>query len=86
VTDLALADGQPPLDEVVAEGDPLGGAVVAVMHLLHEVAEDPLCISAGGAALVPAVAFLAGGRVGAFVDDGVVALALLGDVASHCPS
>src|SRR5690606_34661883 len=74
---------QPPFGEVVGDGDPLGGAVVAVVHPLDELAEHLLGVPAGGAAGVPAVALLAGGGVGAPVDDGVVPVALPGDVTAH---
>ena len=53
------------------------------MHSLDEVSENPLGTSPGVAGSVPPVPVLAGDRVCPFVDDRVVAVALLGDVASH---
>ncbi len=74
--------GQPAL-QVFAERDLLRWPVFAVVVALDEVGQQALGFLAGGAGGVPAVPSLAGRRVDAFVDDGVVAVALLGDVASH---
>lgn len=80
---LCLLRRQPALDQVVAEGDPLGRSVVAVVDALEVFGEHLLGALAGVAGGVPAMAFLAGRRVEAFVDDGVVAVALAGDVSPH---
>ena len=80
---LRLLGRQPPLEEVVAERDPLGRPVVAVVHALDEIAEHLLGALARRAGRIPAVTLLAGRRVDAFVDDGVVAVAACGrDVPS----
>ena len=81
--ELRLLRRQPALDEVVAERDPLGHSVVAVVHALDEIAEHFLGALARRAGGIPAVAFLAGGRVDAFVDDRVVAVASLDEMSPH---
>ena len=53
------------------------------MDTLDQVCEDPLGVLAVVAGWVPASLVLAGCGVDAFVDDGVVAVSLLGDVASY---
>ena len=80
---LGLACREPPLDEVVAEGDPFWCSVVAVMDAFDVLGENLLGALARVAGRVPTVAFLAGLRIEAFVDDGVVAVALAGDVSPH---
>src|SRR5690606_17804478 len=74
---------QPPLREVVAERDPVGGPVVAVVDALDDLVQQLLGGPARVARGVPAADALAGRRVGALVDDCVVALAALDDVTSH---
>ncbi len=53
------------------------------MDLAHKLVEEAVCMPAGRASKVPAVALPPRCRVDSFVDDDVVAGALLCDVASH---
>lgn len=80
---LGLACRKPALDEVVAQGDPFGCPVIAVVDALDVFGEHLLGTLARVAGGVPTVAFFAGLPVEAFVDDGVVAVALAGDVSPH---
>src|SRR5690606_27469450 len=72
--------GQPPL-QVLAEGDLLRRSVFAVVVTLDQFGEYALGLLASGAGGVPTMASFAGQWVDALVDDGVVAVALLGDVS-----
>jgi hypothetical protein len=83
VPELGPLGWQPALFEVGPEGDPFGCPVVAVVIALDQLGEELLGLLAGAAACVPAVALAAGGLVDALVNDGVVTVALLGDVTSH---
>ena len=74
---------QPPMQQVVGNGDLVGRPVVAVVHPLDDLREQLLGLASGCAGRVPAVAGLARRGVRALVDDHVVAVALLGDVPSH---
>lgn len=60
------------------------GVVVAVVHPLDKFAEQLLGVLAHIASGVPAVPLLARRRVEAFVDDGVVAVALASDMSPSC--
>ena len=74
---------EPPLKEIVSESDPLRRHVRAVVLAFDEIGEDPLGATARRTGGVPTTLGLASRRIDAVVDDGVVAVALLRDVAPH---
>jgi hypothetical protein len=57
--------------------------VAVVVTALCQVGGEPFGVGAVGAGGVPAASFASGDRVGSFVDDGVVAVALAGHVSLH---
>ncbi len=81
--DLCSLRRKPPIAQVVGERDPLRRPVVAIVVTLDELGEELLCLLPCGASGEPAVPLLAGDRVRALIDDGVVATALLGDMTTH---
>ena len=80
-TQLRLVGRQLPLDEVVAQRDPVGRPVVAVVDPLNEFGEQLLGRIARVAAGVRAVAVASRRRVNAVEHDGVVTVALASDVS-----
>ena len=74
---------QPPMQQVIADGDLVGCPVVAVVHPLDDLREQLLGLAAGSAGRVPAIAGLASRRVRPLVDNHAVGVALLRDVPSR---
>ncbi len=81
--ELGLFRWQPSIEQVLTQDDTIGSPVVAVVALLHQFRKEPLSISSRRTSGMPTMSRFAGPGVDAFVNDGVIAIALLGDVASH---
>ena len=78
-----LLDRQPPIGEVLPEGELLGRHRHAVVAALDLLGEHLLGVAAPGPRGDPRPALPAGPRIDAVVDDGVVVVALLLDASAH---
>ena len=82
VSQLELLPGQPPRGQVGDEGE-RASIIVASVQLLGEARRQSLSIFTAGACWMPAATFLAGDRIEAFLDDRILAVALLCYIAFH---
>jgi len=78
-----LLDRQPPLGQVLAQGELLGRYGLAIVATLDLFCEDLLGVAAPRSRRDPTTPLLPSARVDTVVDDGVVAIALLLDASAH---
>jgi hypothetical protein len=69
--------GEPALGQVLAEREPVGPAVGAVVLALDELVDEPFGVPLDRAAGMPLPALLPGGRVDPFVDHRIVLVPFL---------
>lgn len=78
----SLVGREPPLGQVDADGE-AGAARRTVTPVIGQATGESLGKLTIGASGVPASSLASGDRVKAFVDDGVVLVALADDIALH---